>query len=45
MTGLVELDGCILNKGDQVHNFNHTFCFLNEAKLQTGLFFMKAKNI
>ena len=29
-----------INKGDQVLNFNYTFCFLNEAILQTGPFFI-----
>ena len=45
MTGLFELDRCIINKDGQVLNINYTFCFLNEAKLQTGPFFMKANNI
>ena len=26
-----QLDGCIKNNGDQVLNFNYTFCFFNEA--------------
>ena len=46
MTGLFQLDGCIKNKGNQVLNFNYTFCFSQRSlDFRLDLFFMKANNI